>query len=241
MREEDRRVCDPLRAQRRGWADRMTSNRHLLVLATLAVAVLAAIPLGLPLVFDVDGDDLSRDVGDTAKLPWWTGAISFAGLMLWSAAAAVCALGAALLRDRRAEGARFLLATSALLLVAAVDDALQLHETVAPEELGVPEKAVYALLGLAALAWAVRFRREILATRLWVLAGAAVFFLGMGLSDTLVIGPTAAEDWLKNSGIAILLLWGTDTVLTNVRAEFEPLSAPRPTRAPAAATPRPGT
>lgn len=218
---------------------RMASNRQLVLLALAAVALLAAVPLGLPIVLDVDGDDLSRDVADTAKVPWWTGAMSFASLMLWSAAAAVCALAAALIGDRRRERGRFFVATTALLLVAAVDDALQLHETVGPEELGIPENAFYVVLGLAALAWAVRFRREILASRVWVLGGAAVFFLGMGLADTLVIGPTAAEDWLKNSGIAILLLWCADTALTSVRAEFESSSELRPTRAPAAATPPP--
>lgn len=217
----------------------MASNRRLIILATLAVAVLAAIPLGLPLIVDVDGDDLSRDVADTAKVPWWTGAMSFASMMLWSAAAAVCALAAALLWDRLGERARFFVATAALLLLAAVDDALQLHETVGPEELGIPEMAFYALLGLAALAWAVRFRREILASRIWVLGAAAVFLFGMGLADTLVIGPTAAEDWLKNSGIAILLLWCADAALTSVRAEIESPSELRPTRVPAGVTPPP--
>jgi len=218
----------------------MASNRHLVLLAIAAVAVLAAVPLGLPLVVDVDGDDLSRDIADTAKVPWWTGAISLAGLMLWSAAAAICGFGAAAVSDRRRGDARFLAATAVLLLLAAVDDALQLHETVGPEELGIPELVCYAALGVAALAWALRFRREILATRLWVLGLAAVFFAGSLLSDFLTIGPTAAEDWLKNSGIAILLLWCADTALGAVRAEIEPLSELRPTRAPAAATPPPG-
>jgi len=212
-----------------------------MLLAIVAVALLAAIPLGLPLVVDVDGDDLSRDIADTAKLPWWTGAISLTGLMLWSAGAAICAFAAAAVARLRPAEARFFAATAALLLFAAVDDALQLHETVGPEELGIPELICYAALGLAALAWALRFHREILATRIWVLGLAAVFFGGSLLSDTLVIGPTAAEDWLKNSGIAILLLWCADTALTAVRPEVQPLGLNelRRRRGPAVATPPP--
>lgn len=218
----------------------MTSDRRLILLVFLAVAVLAAIPLGLPLIVDVDGDDLSRDVADTAMVPWWTGAISFAGLMLWAAAAGICGLAAAIFWGREPERSRFFSFTAALLLLAAVDDALQLHETVGPEKVGIPEEVCYAVLGLAALAWAVRCRREILASRIWLLGLAAVFLFGSGLSDTLVIGPTAAEDWLKNSGIAILLLWCADTALTVVRSELGQLSEPRRRREPAVATPPPG-
>lgn len=217
----------------------MSSDRRLIFLAAFAVAVLAAIPLGLPLIVDVDGDDLSRDVADTAMVPWWTGAISFAGLMLWAAGAGVCGLASAFFWGRQWERARFFAATTGLLLWAAIDDALQLHETVGPEKLGIPEEVCYLALGLAAIAWAVRFRDQILASRLWLLGLAAIFFFGSGLSDTLVIGPTAAEDWLKNSGIAILLLWCVDTALTTMRAELLPLSELRQRREPAVATPPP--
>jgi hypothetical protein len=219
------------------------ANRNILVLACVAVAVLAAIPLGLPLVLDVDGDDLSRDIADTARLPWWTGALSLLALMLWAAAAAICALTALAIKGREPERSRFLFGTAALLVAVAVDDALQLHETVAPEELGVPESAADVVLALAASLWLASFWRQVLATRVWVLGLSVVFFAGSLLSDVLVIGPTAAEDWLKNSGIAILLLWCGDTALQALRAaEATPgdaLSEPRPRRGPAGATPPP--
>jgi hypothetical protein len=220
----------------------MASNRNILLLCLAAVAVLVALPFGLPLVgVGVDGDDLSRDVADTAGVPWWAGSLSLLGLAMWVAAAAVCALAAAAVSDRQPERSRFLAATTALLLLAALDDALQLHETVGPEELGLPEPVVYATLGAAAVLWGLRFRPQILSSRVWLLVIVAVFFAGTLLSDILVIGPTAAEDWLKNSGIAVLLIWCADTALTTVRSEIGPrvLSEPRPTRGPADATPPP--
>lgn len=196
----------------------MASKRHILVLALAAVAILAVVPFLLPLVLDIDGDDLSRDVADTAHLPWWTGALSTVGLMMWAAAAGICALTAAAVSREQPDRSRFLAGTTALLLLVALDDALQLHETVGPEKLGVPEFACYGVLAVAAGLWGLLFLDQILATRVWLLAIVAAFFAGSILSDVLVIGPTAAEDWLKNSGIAVLLLWCADTSLTTLRA-----------------------
>jgi hypothetical protein len=220
----------------------MASNRNILLAILVASAALLAVPFGLPLVgVGVDGDDLSRDVADTAQVPWWTGALSMLGLMMWAAAAAVCALSAAAVRKRQPAQSRFLIATMALLLLAVLDDGLQLHETVGPEELGLPELLVYAVFGVAIAFWGLRFRLQILSSRVWLLAIVAVLLFGMLLSDVLVIGPTAAEDWLKNSGIAVLLIWCADTALATIGSEMEPveLSAPRPRRAPGDATPPP--
>jgi hypothetical protein len=220
----------------------MASKRHILFLALAAVVVLAVLPFGLPLILDVDGDDLSRDVADTAHLPWWTGALSTTGLMMWAAAAAVCALAAAAVSRRQPERSRFLAATTALLLLVALDDALQFHETVGPEKLGVPESVCYGVILVAAGLWGLRFLDQIFASRVWLLALVAMFFVGSILSDLLVIGPTAAEDWLKNSGIAVLLIWCADTSLLTVRSEMEPVGAPsepRQRREPAGATPPP--
>jgi len=214
------------------------ANRNILIGAFLAVAVLLALPFGLP----VDADDLSRDIADTAKVPWWTGALSMLALMLWAAAAAVCALAAIAVWHQQPDRARFLFGTAALLMFAAVDDSLQLHETVGPEKLGVPESVAYGVLAAAAGLWLVSFWRQILASRVWVLGLAAIFFFGSLLSDVLVIGPTAAEDWLKNSGIAILLIWCADTslqALRSVEAPDQVVSEPRPKREPEDVTPRP--
>lgn len=218
----------------------MPTNRQIAILGAVAVLVLAALPFGLQLLIDVDADDLSRDVADTAKVPWWTGGLAMGGLMMWSAAIGVCTLAAIAISRQEPEQSRFLGGTALLLLLAAIDDALQIHETVLPEEIGAPEGLGYLILGAAALLWAWRFRDSILSSRLWLFAGAAVFFAGSLLSDVLVIGPTAAEDWLKNSGIALLLLWCGDTALQALRAGgMTAASAPRPRREPADATPPP--
>jgi hypothetical protein len=246
----------------------MASNRYILILAVAAVAILAALPLLLPLV-GVDSDDLSRDVADTAHLAWWTGGLSMFALMMWSAGAGMCALAAAAIRATSRDQARFLAATAALLGFLALDDALQLHETAGPE-VGIPELAAYGVIAALAAWWGIRFRRELLASRAWLLLGVGGLFAASLFSDVFTLGPTAAEDWLKNSGLAILLLWCADTALLSLRrapasvaadqpVELPPsplrpvaqrlglpvdreqssLSAPRPKREPEDATPRP--
>jgi hypothetical protein len=193
------------------------SDRNIFVLAVMAVAVFAALALGLPLIVDINGNALSRDFASTAELPWWVGSLSMVALMMWSGAAGVCALAAAVIAREDPEQCRFLATTAALLLLAAFDDALQLHEVVGPVELGVSEEVCYAVLGAVVALWALRFRSQIFATRLWLLAGAAILFSGSLFSDFFEVGATAAEDWLKNSGIAIVVIWCFDTSLYELR------------------------
>jgi hypothetical protein len=184
------------------------------------IAVLAgALALGLALagldLADAPVIDLLRDPSVASDSPWWSGAISLVGLLLWASAAGMLLLTGVVVRDGGdPERARFYLASAALIGWFAVDDALLVHEEVLPEELGVPRAVVIVVYGAAAVAWAVRFRHELLrdAALVGLVAG------GLGLSVLLDNANSlpgvdvgyrvaVAEDYLKYVAVMALLAW----------------------------------
>lgn len=159
----------------------MRSSKALPWLAA-GYAVFAALILGLVAV-DVEVLDLYRDPSELSEYLGdhpWKGGLSVVSVFLWSAAATAFFLTGAVLRaeDERA----FFLTGGAVFLLLGLDDGLALHESMVSRVLGTDaaEKPVQALLALLALAWAVGFRRRILASE-WPLLALAALGLGAGM------------------------------------------------------------
>ena len=104
--------------------------------------------------------DFTRDVTALADLPFYAGALSTLGLLLWSATAAICFLTHSLLRSGTdAPLAQYIGFGGGLTLLLLLDDAYLLHEEVFPKYLGVPQLLVvvaYPVLGLL-FAWTYRY------------------------------------------------------------------------------------
>ncbi len=182
----------------------------------LLVALQRLVPFGV----------LLRDANATAYdprfgLPFYRGALSNLGILLWWSAATVYAFTAALLRRRAlgtGPGRTFLVYLAGFTGLLALDDLFMLHEEVLPVRLGVPEAAVYALYGAAAagLLW---FVRELLDTDFLVLGLAFVFFACSVLIDAgvlLLFGLSGgaslfAEDLAKMLGIVLWLVFALRT------------------------------
>jgi hypothetical protein len=122
---------------------------------------------------DVVAIELFRDpleLGGPADTHPWKGSFSVLGVICWSAAAAVCFLAGAVVRasgrDRRRS--TFLLATGALFTILGLDDGLLIHDHWAERVTGgwdASQPIVSALLFLAIITWLVVFRRDIAASR----------------------------------------------------------------------------
>lgn len=148
---------------------------------------------------------LSRDPNNLAGAPFYAGALSNAGVLLWWGAASAGLLGALVLRHAADRPAFELLAGAALLSgVLALDDLYMVHELAAPEYLGVPELAVLGIYGACAAWWGWRFRRTL---RSWQ---PQVLLIALGfLAASLVIDEAAPwwpsalvwEDGAKLAGI----------------------------------------
>jgi len=153
---------------------------------------------------------VATDPNAVADQPWWTGALSQLGLIGWGIVVGGFA-GAAWLR--RAGGVpskewRFLAFTALLFAAIAVDDALMLHESALSRgEKGV-QVGILAIWLIAGGAWAVSYRRQLLArpVLLAALGGLAASLL---LDVTSMISDTtgaAVEDYMKYSGLTLLVL-----------------------------------
>ncbi|MFD3164535.1 hypothetical protein [Herpetosiphon sp. NSE202] len=157
---------------------------------------------------------LTRDPADITGVPFYVGILSTLGVMLWSAATGICAVGLLLLEPSHPQR-RFLAASALLSGLLTLDDAILLHERVFPVHLHIPENLVLAgYLGLG-IAYLYYFLPRMLSTDYGLFLIAAGF---MGLSIVFdVIMPfhelaTFTEDSLKFIGIVFWLSYFGRTV-----------------------------
>jgi hypothetical protein len=101
----------------------------------------------------------TQDATALAKVHPLAGILSSLGVLVWWTSASVW-LFCATLPDVPPRQARFCLSSALLSAYLALDDLFQIHESLAPVYLGIPEMAVYALLGVAVAAYLVRFHDQ---------------------------------------------------------------------------------
>jgi hypothetical protein len=156
--------------------------------------------------------DLFRDPAHALDGPWYAGLFSALGVTMWAAAAAICLFSFAVVRSRSSnrDARLFLLFFGLLTLLLCYDDLYQMHETIIPRWLGIPETAVlasYALLMGGAL---LRFRRTILQSDPHLLIAALACF---GVAAIIDVSPgaspviTVVENSLELLGISAWLMY----------------------------------
>ena len=170
--------------------------------------------------------DFTRDPDAVADAPFYVGALSLFGLIAWGAGAAAGGLAAAVLWTVPPRRAVLSLAfLSVFTLYLATDDAYQLHESVFPSDLGIPQDAIYAAYVLVAAAYLVLAHSVIFRTQWWLLGAALVAFaVSIGL-DVLIESrglPILAEDSAKLFGILAWGLYIAHTAFVELRASGRP-------------------
>lgn len=94
------------------------------------------------------------------------GLLSNIGILFWCAATVICSFSWFVTRHTsQPETKKFLLCSGALTMLLLMDDLFMLHETVFPEMMGIRQRYVILTYMLLTLAWLVRFRKTILASR----------------------------------------------------------------------------
>jgi hypothetical protein len=101
-----------------------------------------------------------RDTQTIGDLPWYAGALSNAGVVMWAVTAAVAIFGSRLAQDRETRG--FLLSGGLLSSMLGFDDLYMVHERVFPVVLGLSERLLFSIYLVAVALYLYRFRREIL-------------------------------------------------------------------------------
>lgn len=189
--------------------------RRLAILVAPPVLLLAAIALGAAW-WGTDPARFTRDPAAWHESDPLIGGVSNLGVLIWMAAAAISLFSAALLRQAaaRPDRHRLLLHAGLLTLWLALDDLFMIHERLAPDALGIPQRVVLAAYGvwLAVLLW--RFRRAASEAAGPTLLAALGFLVSSVLIDQLAPGHwfewrylMLIEDGTKLLGIVSWCAW----------------------------------
>ncbi|MBK8784302.1 MAG: hypothetical protein IPO22_21485 [Anaerolineales bacterium] len=170
-----------------------SSRRLLIYIYTPIVILLLGLTLLASLVPDFKVRDILKDVAAIGELPFYSGAISQLGLLMWSAATSLCFFAFFALRkidSSRKETLNFLLFAACLSGYLMLDDTYMLHEVFFPNYLTIipsADKVVILLLGIAMLLFLYFNRSEILRNDYGILFLALMLF---GFSVTLDVIPS---------------------------------------------------
>lgn len=170
---------------RQRWFNQLRAMQPIIFSIYAPVLVLLVI---LKLQNRISVQTLTRDVSAVANAPFYSGAISNLGVLVWGAAVAITWFSFSLLREIgvNKEFSRFFLFSSGLTSILLLDDLFLVHEQVFPKYLNVPEKLVFVGYGIIILLYLVKFRKTILKTDFLLLILAFGFF---GLSVVIDLLP----------------------------------------------------
>lgn len=171
------------------------------VAGLLGLVLLVADRVGIP------ARELTPDPNSVAEQAAYVGIISTLGIMAWGAIVGFCLLAGAVLYTAGGPSSRcrFMLATAAFALIVGVDDAAMFHEEVGPY-LGIPQRAVIALLGLLALAWIATSWTELRRSDPVLLVATGICFALSVMVDQLY-EQRVVEDFFKYVGIVAFAAW----------------------------------
>jgi hypothetical protein len=151
---------------------------------------------------------LTRDPLAVAKAPFYWGAISNLGILVWCGAVVISWFSFKILQNIKIhnEFTHFFLFSGGITSILLLDDLFLLHEQVFPYNLNIPEKLVFLGYGILISLYLVKFRKTILKTEFILLVFAFGFF---GLSvfvDLLQVGDWFGSDneYLLEDGAKLL-------------------------------------
>jgi hypothetical protein len=184
--------------------------RSTLLAAGVTVAITTAVTLatyGFSVFKGTSFGELSRDPTTVLNGPFYLGYYSNLGMLVWVAAATTALLGQYVLRRvGHIEPARLLLVAGVITVAIVFDDLFLLHEVVY-REVGIPQYAPFAAYGLAIAAFSWRFRHQLGAGLLLIVA--AVSCLGLSAVVDILFHlqqPYLIEDGTKALGLALWAL-----------------------------------
>jgi len=187
----------------------------LLWLIGLCVLLIARVQTVAPL------EHLFLDPTSITGSPWYTGALSNLGILVWSAGAVFAVCGAWIARyTGRRQAARFLAMGSAVTMVLVLDDVFNLHSGPLKQALGVSKTTAQFMIVLPAVLWLVAYLPDIRRTRAALIVAALASLAGSVLVDTLFSGFSGLssetvlliEDGMKFLGI---LAWSQYFAITS--------------------------
>ena len=159
----------------------------------------------------------TQSIGD---LPWYAGALSNAGIVMWVVTAAVAIFGSRLAEDRETRG--FLLSGGLLSSLLGFDDLYMVHERIFPRVLALSEKLLFSFYLVAVALYLYRYRREILNSDFTLLLAALCGFGASMVVDVMTEDKPwpmyrhVFEDGPKLAGLALWMVYHVRTTWQRV-------------------------
>ncbi len=151
---------------------------------------------------DITMRQMTQDPTTVLEGPFYVGAISNLGNVLWAAAVALCLFAARGLRGVVPPGwSRFLLVSGAFTALLLVDDMLLVHDEILPRYAGISGDAYGVLYVAGMLGFLVGFRARIRQTNWPVLVVALTFF---GISTVVDVGSSRLSDLIPSSVVILI-------------------------------------
>ncbi|MCB0382322.1 MAG: hypothetical protein KDD05_03210 [Psychroserpens sp.] len=183
--------------------------RFSFLLIFVVILVTLGLLLGIHFNEDIPIEILTNDLAVLAELPIYAGILSQMGILLWSAAAAICMYSVPLIIDE--EHKQFIRASVYITLLLGLDDAFMFHETLFPS-LGIHQKIVFLGYGIMMLLYLYKYYKLILTTD-FILFTLALGWFGISmLIDNFIrdVSPyitKLTEDGTKFIGIVTWLVY----------------------------------
>ncbi|HPI73338.1 MAG TPA: hypothetical protein PK843_15730 [bacterium] len=170
--------------------------RPAIVVPFLSVLPLALIAV-LGLQHQVHFSRMTRDVAAIARIHPLSGFLSSLGILLWWTSATLWLFSASVYRSLHLHKLfRFAIATGSLSTYFALDDLFQLHESIAPNYLGIPEKWVFTILAMGTILYLVLCRQQLLKKNgTWMLLSVALLGASLMMDALLETQLTQLGQW----------------------------------------------
>jgi hypothetical protein len=175
-------------------------------------------------------EEMFNDPADIIGFHPFLGLVSMLGLFGWAAAAGVCFLSYAVIRENSSPYLRrFFLAAGVFTLFLMADDAFMLHEQVLPQGFGIRERYIKLAYLAAAGAFGLVFIKQLIGNSPVILIASGLFFAASFTFDNPVVlnllGSFESgfvlyviEDGCKFTGILLWLTWLFRTSLQTIQA-----------------------
>jgi len=186
----------------------------LLVAWTLGLGALVVLCLQDSVPFE----QMTYDPVAAAGMPWYVGALSNLGIVVWSAAVVTAAGGAwVAARSERPSAARFLGVGSFVGTILLLDDLFQFHADLLPATLGVTKAVALGMVLAPGVAWVLCWRADIARARWLILASSGVGSL-CALAADLFGNPDRSATLLVEDGAKLLAIvaWAVYFTTTTV-------------------------
>jgi hypothetical protein len=167
-------------------------------LTTLIIALACIVGVYLVGVLkNVPPGFMTEDPLQTAKFPWYTGALSNLGIILWSISIG-CAFTGAILAIKKPHKFQFMIVSGVLSSILVVDDMFMLHDGFLRYSLHIPERPIFLAYGLIFVVYTLYFLRDILSDDSFLILFVALLFLGSSMVIDAVIPYSSLETFIED-------------------------------------------